>query len=80
MNQIEVTQLTDPLTSSYAYCDSREEEIIARIMGQYAQKRGERFLRENERLKQDPGAAVPQDVRRRMLEAIDKAFEEKQSE
>lgn len=58
---------------------NREEREFAEMMKQYAREYGELLMQENERLQQDPGAAVPEDMTRRMLETIRRAFEEKQS-
>lgn len=35
---------------------------------------GERLLAENERLKKDPSAEVPEEIDRRMLELINRSF------
>lgn len=72
--------MNDPLEAFYDYCESAEDVIFARIMAQHAEEWGMYFLQENERLKQDPDAAVPEDVTQRMLEVIRRAFDKKQSE
>lgn len=59
--------------------DDWEELEFAEMMKQYCIERGELLLRENERLKQDPDAAVPEDMRQRMLNFISNAFDKKQS-
>ena len=74
-----MTQLNDPMTSFYAYCDSKEEALFAKLMAQFAKEQGEKYIQENERLKADPKAAVPEEATRRMQETIKKTFEEKQS-
>lgn len=40
------------------------------LMREFAEARGEKFLEENERLQNDPEAAVPEEVRQRALELI----------
>jgi hypothetical protein len=47
------------------------------LMEQVAKAEGERLLAENERLKADPTAAVPEELNRRMLTLIDGHFLEK---
>lgn len=59
--------------------DDWEEREFAEMMKQYYIERGELLIRENERLKQDPDAAVPEDMRQRMLNFISNAFDKKQS-
>lgn len=71
--------MDDSLIDFYAHCDSKEEAIFAGLMAQLAQERGEQYIQENERLKADPSAAVPEDVDRRMLKTINRAFDKQQS-
>jgi hypothetical protein len=44
------------------------------LMEQVAKAEGERLMAENERLKADPSATVPEEVSRRMLALIDGHF------
>lgn len=59
--------------------DNREEQEFAEMMKQFSIAHGELLIQENERLKADPSAAVPEDVHRRMLNFISNAFDKKQS-
>lgn len=47
-----------------------EDALFALMMHKYAEKMGEELLAENERLKNDPSAAVPEELQRRNLELI----------
>ena len=59
--------------------EDRENREFAALMQQYSHEFGEYLVRENERLKEDPNAAVPQEVNERMLEVIRKTLKEQQS-
>ena len=50
--------------------DIQFEKMIEKVM----RVEGERLLAENERLKSDPSAAVPEETDRRMLELINSGF------
>lgn len=50
--------------------ENYEDALFALWMDDFARRRGEQLLEENERLMQDPNAAVPEDVRRRNLRLI----------
>lgn len=57
-----------------------EDALFALLMDQAAEAEGRRLMEENERLKQDPAAAVPEEARRRCLEAIDRAYRQRERE
>lgn len=50
--------------------ENYEDALFAMWMDDFAQSRGEAFLAENERLQDDPGAAVSPDLRRKNLRLI----------
>lgn len=54
-----------------------EDALFALLMDDLAWQEGERLLEENERLKNDPGAAVPEDAMKRCLWVIDREFARK---
>ncbi len=54
-----------------------EDALFALLMDDLAWQEGERLLEENERLKNDPGAAVPEDAMKRCLRVIDREFARK---
>ncbi len=47
-----------------------EDALFALLMDDHAEEEGKRLLEENERLKNDPSAAVPEQARRRCLKTI----------
>lgn len=47
-----------------------EDALFALLMDDYIEKEGQRLREENERLKNDPAAAVPEDVRQRCIKTI----------
>jgi len=47
-----------------------EDALFALLMDEYAEEEGKRLLEENERLKNDPSAAVPERARQRCLKTI----------
>lgn len=51
-----------------------EDALFALLMDRVAQEEGARLLEENERLKDDPDAAVPPELDQKSLETIRKAF------
>lgn len=51
-----------------------EDAVFALLMEQVAQIEGEEFLKENERLKNDPAAAVPESLDRKCRQTIKRAF------
>lgn len=55
-----------------------EDALFALLMDEMAQEDGEELLRLNEQLKQDPGAAVPQEAQRRCEKVIGTAFSRRQ--
>ena len=55
------------------YKDS-EKRMFAELMRELAEMEGEQLLQENERLRNDPGAAVPQELDRKCRELIASAF------
>ena len=54
--------------------ENYEEALFALFMDRVAEDEGRRLLEENERLKQDPAAAVPRETDRRCRAAIRRAF------
>ena len=50
--------------------ENYEDALFAMWMNDFAQRRGERLLEENERLKNDPEAAVPEKLQRKNLSLI----------
>lgn len=50
--------------------ENYEDALFALLMDDLAQQEGERLIRENETLKEDPAAAVPEAVNRRCLQTI----------
>lgn len=51
-----------------------EDALFTLMMDSVAQSEGERLLRENARLNQDPDAALPEPLLRRCLKTMDRAF------
>ena len=49
---------------------SREEILFEQLMKKAAEEEGKRLLEENERLKADPSAAVPEEVNQRMIDCL----------
>lgn len=54
--------------------ENYEDSVLALLMDEFAESEGKRYIEENERLRQDPSAAVPEDVERRALQLIDREF------
>lgn len=52
----------------------KDDILFERLMEQVIHEEGERLLAENERLKAEPSAAVPEEFNRRMLELINSSF------
>jgi len=50
--------------------ENYEDALFAMWMNDFAQRRGEQFLEENERLQNDPEAAVPEKLQRKNLSLI----------
>mgnify|MGYP006873118144 CR=1 FL=1 len=48
--------------------ENYEDSVLALLMDEFAESEGKRYIEENERLRQDPSAAVPEDVERRALQ------------
>lgn len=57
--------------------DKSEDELLRRLMDEYARAEGERYMAENERLQSDPDAAVPPEMVARALQTINKYFDER---
>lgn len=57
-----------------------EDALFALLMDRAAEAEGKRLLEENERLMQDPAAAVPEEIHQRCLDAIDHAFRRRERE
>lgn len=54
--------------------DRYEDALFALLMDEIATKEGKNAIEENERLKNDPSAAVPEDVDKRCLQTIRRHF------
>lgn len=54
--------------------DRYEDALFALLMDEIATKEGKKAIEENERLKNDPSAAVPEDVDKRCLQTIRRHF------
>ena len=54
--------------------ENYEDALFAMLMGELAEEEGKRLLEENERLKNDPAAAVPEHINRSCRKAIRKSF------
>lgn len=54
--------------------ENYEEAVFALLMDEIAAEEGKRLLDENERLKRDPSAAIPDEVDRRCRAAIRRSF------
>ena len=52
--------------------EKAEDAVIALLMNDFAESEGAYYMAENERLKNDPAAAVPEDVERRALQLIER--------
>ena len=51
-----------------------EEQLFAKLMQKLAEEEGRRLMEENERLLNDPSAAVPPELDRKCRELILRAF------
>ena len=51
-----------------------EEQMFAMLMQKFAEEEGRRLIEENERLLNDPSAAVPPELDRKCRELILRAF------
>lgn len=51
-----------------------EDTLFAIMMSELAEKEGKQLWEENERLKQDPSATVPQEVQKRCIQTIRREF------
>ena len=54
---------------------NREDMLFMQLMEQVIKEEGKLLLEENERLKSDPSAAIPEEVDRRMLDFIESGFQ-----
>ena len=57
--------------------ENYEDSVLALLMDEFAESEGQRYIEENDRLRQDPSAAVPEEVEKRALQVIDKVFSRK---
>lgn len=57
--------------------ENYEDSVLALLMDEFAESEGKRYIEENERLRQDPSAEVPEDVERRALQFIHREFAKK---
>lgn len=67
----------EPLTYEEKLHEQYEDALFALMMHKFAVQQGEKYMEENERLKQDPEAAMPEDMERRCLETIDNELKKK---
>ena len=65
------------MTDRKRLLDNYEDALFALMMDELAEQEGQRLLEENERLKQDPAAAIPEDVDKRCLKTIKRTFARK---
>lgn len=54
--------------------ENYEDSFLALLMDEFAQSEGKRYNEENERLRQMPDAAVPEEIEKRALQLIDQRF------
>lgn len=54
--------------------ENYEDSVLALLMDEFAESEGKRYIEENERLRQDPDAAVPEEIEKRALHLIDQQF------
>lgn len=54
--------------------DNYEDALFALLMDEFAEQEGQRLLEENERLKQDPAMSIPEELDKRCIKTIDRAF------
>lgn len=54
--------------------DAYEDALFALLMEDMIEEEGKRLLEENERLKRDPSAAVPDELRERCMKTIHRAY------
>ena len=57
--------------------ENYEDSVLALLMDEFAESEGKRYIEENERLLQDPSAAVPEEFEKRAFQIIDRAFSRK---
>ncbi|MCI9507956.1 MAG: hypothetical protein HFF62_15575 [Oscillospiraceae bacterium] len=65
------------MTDRRRLLDNYEDALFALMMDELVEEEGQQLLEENERLKQDPDAAVPEDVDKRCLKTIKRTFARK---
>lgn len=56
-----------------------EEALFTLMMDYVAQADGKQYLEENERLKNDPAAQIPESVDQRCLQTIQRAFQRRKA-
>ena len=54
--------------------ENYEDSVLALLLDEFAESEGRRYIEENERLREDPAAVVPEDVEKRALQFIDREF------
>lgn len=69
---------TGAMTNLELLQDNLEDAEFALMMAEYAQYRGELLIELNERLKNDPAAAVPEEITKKNLEFIYREMSKKQ--
>lgn len=57
--------------------ENYEDSVIALLMDEFAESEGNRYIEENERLLQDPDAAMPEEIETRALQFIAREFSRK---
>lgn len=69
---------TRKLTQEEELQEKYEDALFALMMHKFAIKMGEEYIAENERLKNDPAAAVPEELRRKNLDFIRRYYASKE--
>ena len=64
----------------WAAIEAEEDAQFAKMMDELMESEGERYEAENERLQNDPDAAVPPEMEKRALELIENSFSQSSSE
>lgn len=57
--------------------ENYEDSVLALLMDEFAESEGKRYIKENERLRRAPSAAVPEEIETRALRLIDREFSRK---
>ena len=62
------------MTNREILTENYEDAVLALLMDEFAESEGRRYIEENERLLQDPSAAVPEAFHARAMRVIDREF------